>query len=77
MPCQFSSWFACCGVLADFQDSLLVPVPAISSLLERSKTNQKHVAKIRQPDGVGVVTKQLQVAAASDPKYCSEYAHVN
>jgi hypothetical protein len=38
-------------------------------LLERSKTNQKHVAKIMQPDGVGVVTKQLQVAAATIPKY--------
>jgi hypothetical protein len=39
-----------------------------SSLLERSETNQKHVAKIRQPDGVGIVTKQLQNAAAADPK---------
>jgi hypothetical protein len=48
-----------------------------SSLLVRSKTNQKHVAKIRQPDGVGVVTKQLQVAAATNPKFCSEYAPVN
>jgi hypothetical protein len=46
-------------------------------LLVRSKTNQKHVAKIRQPDGVGVVTKQLQATAATNPKYCSEYAPVN
>jgi hypothetical protein len=48
-----------------------------SSLLKRSKTNSKHVTNIRQPDGVGVVTKQLQVAAATDPKYCSEYADTN
>jgi hypothetical protein len=53
---------------------------SISSLLERSVTNQEHVVKIRHSDGVSILTKQHQVAAAADPKYCaalhSEYAHV-
>jgi hypothetical protein len=48
-----------------------------SSLLKRSEMNQEHVANFKQPDGVGIVMKRLQNAAATDPKYCSEYAHVN
>jgi hypothetical protein len=51
--------------------------PLNQQLARRSKTNQKHVAKIRQSDGVGMMAKQFQVAAASNPKYCSEYAPVN